>query len=237
MERPRAIARGTTTAVVIVALGVAVALGAYVFTAPHPIYCCTTSIQLLPTTSTTTSASSTMTSVSNSSDHIQFSLQLVHDSNGSLTVKVDETNLLDSVNNITGTNGWKYGPYSLNPFDDCAPDLFDGFGIASGYYGQNNLTSTQTLLRLYDAANGQISCSESIYTHTYSFQPLSDMVTVDPGVQNHQYTTTTSLSVSMSGYWTPSGSSFQQFPRGTYTVIGADQWGNVLLLHFTVGTP
>jgi hypothetical protein len=184
----------------------------------------------IATTQITTTATST--SVSNSSDNLRFSLRLTHDSNGNLTIKVDETNLLDSVNHVKGINGWNYSPFSLNPWDNCAAGLSDGFGIASGYYDENNSTPANTL-RLYDAANGQISCSESIYVHAYSFQPMSDNLTNYSDNPN-QFTETTALTESLSGYWNASGSSFQHFTPGVYTVIGADQWGNVLLPHFTV---
>jgi hypothetical protein len=174
----------------------------------------------------------TSTSASNSSDNLEFSLQLTHESNGNLTVEVDELNLRDLVNNVTGTDGWKYSPYSINPFDNCAVGLFYGFAIASGNYDANNLTSASAL-RLYEAAEGQVSCSESDYVNTYSFQPMSDKVTVDPGLPYPQ-TFAASFSESIGGYWNASGSSFQRFGPGIYTVIGADQWGNVLLLHFRV---
>ena len=40
----------------------------------------------------------------------------------------------------------------------------------------------------------------------------------------------------MTGYWTGSGTtaSFHQFPPGIYTVLAEDEWGNVVLLPFTV---
>jgi len=41
--------------------------------------------------------------------------------------------------------------------------------------------------------------------------------------------------VSLKGYWTDSDSSrFRSFEPGIYTVVVGDEWGNVVVIHFTV---
>ena len=191
------------------------------------------------TQTTTTSSSSTgiaTASVSNSSDGLSLNLEVLPGGNGTFTVTAYESNLLSSVNNVTEANQWKYPAYLLNPADNCAPTNDPvGFAIFQGYYGMSNYTSGKAL-PLYNT-NVEFHCTENIYANEYLFQPMGDFISV----YNHgQFETngTASLSLLAGGYWTggagtPTSASFSEF-RGVYTVLAADEWGNVLLLHFTV---
>ena len=175
-------------------------------------------------------------SVSNSSDGLSLNLQVLPGGNGTFTVTAYESNLLSSVNNVTEANQWKYPADLLNPANNCAPTNDPvGFAIFQGYYGMSNYTSGKAL-PLYNT-NVVFHCTENIYANDYLFQPQSDSISV----YNHgQFETngTASLSLLTGGYWTggagtPTSASFSEF-RGVYTVLAADEWGNVLLLHFTV---
>jgi flagellar basal body-associated protein FliL len=189
------------------------------------------------TTATLSSSTGIATaSVSNSSDGLNLNLQVNAGGNGTFTVTVAESNLLSSVNNVTEANQWKYPADLLNPANNCAPTNDPvGFAIFQGYYGMSNYTSGKAL-PLYNT-NVEFHCTENIYANEYLFQPLSDSISV----YNHgQFETngTASLSLLTGGYWTggagtPTAASFNEF-RGVYTVLAADEWGNVLLLHFTV---
>ena len=191
----------------------------------------------LQTTTTLSSSTGIATaSVSNSSDGLNLNLQVNAGGNGTFTVTAYESNLLSSVNNVTEANQWKYPVDLLNPANNCAPTNNPvGFAIFQGYYGMSNYTSGKAL-PLYNT-NVEFHCTENIYPNEYVFQPLSDSISV----YNHgQFETngTASLSLLTGGYWTggagtPTSASFSEF-RGVYTVLAADEWGNVLLLHFTV---
>ena len=189
-------------------------------------------------TATTLSSSTGIAtaSVSNSSDGLSLNLQVLPGGNGTFTVTAYESNLLGSVNNVTEANQWKYPADLLNPANNCAPTNDPvGFAIFQGYYGMSNYTSGKAL-PLYNTSV-EFSCTENIYPNEYLFQPLSDSISV----YNHgQFETngTASLSLLTDGYWTggtgtPTAASFNEF-RGVYTVLAADEWGNILLLHFTV---
>jgi hypothetical protein len=234
MARPRR-GIGTTVAVVVVIVVLAVATIAFV----------TLSKSSTSTTPSTSSASSSNTSstpgtasTSNSSDGLEFSLQIVPSGNGTFAITAEEVNLLNSVNSVTQGNGWKYPTDQLDPFNNCAPGVSPvGFAVFQGYYGMNNYTSGEAL-PLYDTAT-LVSCTVNYFPNMYLFQPKSDNVSV---YNDHQFriNTTASVSASVSGYWTggeglASQATFNAFV-GSYTVLGADGWGDVLLLHFSVAT-
>jgi hypothetical protein len=154
------------------------------------------------------------------------------------TVTAEELNLLGSVNNVTEASDWKYAASLLDPFNNCAQgDSPVGFAVFQGYYGINNYTSGKSL-PLYNTTT-MFSCTENYFPNVYLFQPKSDSVSI---YNDHQFrvNTTASVSLSASGYWTggadtASPATFNTF-AGSYTVLGADEWGNVLLLHFSVTT-
>jgi hypothetical protein len=154
------------------------------------------------------------------------------------TVTAEEFNILGSVNNVTEASAWRYAAELLDPFNNCAQgDSSVGFAIFQGYYGMNNYTSGKSL-PLYNTTT-MFSCTVNFSPYEYLFQPKSDNVSI---YNDHQFqvNTTASVSLSTSGYWTggadtASPATFNTF-AGSYTVLGAGEWGNVLLLHFSVTT-
>ena len=82
------------------------------------------------------------------------------------------------------------------------------------------------------------SGTANTYPFVYVFKPMSDRVSVYLGGQPYS-NETASISASVNGFWTGGQGStglakLNQFPAGVYTIVGADEWGNVLVLHFTV---
>jgi len=99
----------------------------------------------------------------------------------------------------------------------------------------NNYT-TGKALPLYNTTIDD-SCTVNSYPNEDLFQPLGDNISV---YNDGQFRTnsTAVASLSTDGYWTggqdtPARVVFHDF-SGVYTVIGADTWGHVLLLHFSV---
>lgn len=188
--------------------------------------------------------------VLNTSDGLGLSLQVVPSNNfnftsgfyGNYTITVRETNLLNSVNNVKGADEWAYTKESVAaclpvPYPDFNPTIVE-FALVQGHYGQNNFTESGEALPLYNPSGVGclplvcVSASGSGCVTTYAFQPESDILSSSgsSGV--------TSVSISASGYWTGSQgngpATFKTFSPGYYTVIGADQWGNMVFLPFYV---
>jgi hypothetical protein len=167
--------------------------------------------------------------VLNSSDHLGLSLQAEPDLNGNYTFTVRVSNLLNSVNNVTEADEWNPTQDSLNP---CGPPGSNPveFSVVQGHYGQNNYTSS-VALPFYNTA-GLIGCvAGGGGSGAYAFQPLSDSFLFPSGSTIPEYASAT---ISTSGYWTGGRGSvaaaFIPFSPGVYTVIGADEWGDVVLL-------
>ncbi len=178
---------------------------------------------------------STSASVLSSSHTIlglELYVRLSSESTGTLAISINETNLLDRVNNVTGQENW---PYPNPPTLPCGnyDDIPIQYAILQGVYGQDNFT-TATALTLYNTSI-QASCPTMIGPwHYILFSPLGDNVTYGStygGVNN-----LVSMNVSESGYWTGSGSTaaFHKFSARSYTVLVEDEWGKVVLLPFSV---
>jgi len=100
----------------------------------------------------------------------------------------------------------------------------------------NNYT-TGKALSLFNTST-EYTCTVNTLPVNFLFQPSSDNASVYIGHQ-FRYNETSSVSFSGSGYWSggansPTSAAFNSFGPGEYTVLGADEWGNVLILHFTV---
>lgn len=190
----------------------------------------------------TTTSSSTM----NASIGLQLELQLSANSGGSLGISVDELNILNSTNNITAESDWAYPPAFLNPDSECdvslpyfGPETPFGFAVLQGYYGVNNFTAAKAL-PLYNTSEisscVHYSATFSSVNPYYSFAPLSNQGNYFyPGVQIHQFD---SVTITTFGYWTGGISVppvlFHRFTPGEYTVLAADEWGQIVLLHYMV---
>jgi len=160
-------------------------------------------------------------STSNSSLGLRLVLQLsaTGPSGGSLTIGLSAVNLLNSTRTVSYADDWAYPQGGLTENDYCAFPASLAFGVFSGnlslgnYKDGNPLPLTNT--------NVQLSCTITLVPT--SFAPLGNE----------------SVGQSLTGYWTggintPAPGVFVTFPSGVYTVIGVDEWGQLLLLHFVV---
>jgi hypothetical protein len=170
--------------------------------------------------------------VLNSSDGLGLSLQVGLGLNGNYTITVRESNLMDSVNNVSEADEWTYPQDSLTP---CGPDSYTvpvQLAVVQGRYGQDNYTSAKAL-SLYNTGD-LYPCGEvvSLAPTAFSFQPMNDSFSITGW--NPPYFGAASASISTSGYWTGGYSdvpaAFKPFSPGVYTIIGADEWGDAVLL-------
>lgn len=167
------------------------------------------------------------TATTNTSLGLKLELQVSEESNGALTVKVDELNTLNAVNNVTAAKPVKFPPAILNAFSGCAGvDLSDGwtsvlggpaiFAILQGNYGMNNYTAGQPLT-LYNTTYAETGCP-GYPVDSYAYAPLSANGT----------------SATFQGYWTggegtAESAAYHRFAAGVYTVVALDEWGRVVI--------
>jgi hypothetical protein len=151
------------------------------------------------------------------------------------TITVDENNTLSTQNNVPTADKWSMSGLSVNP---CGTDAFPlGIGIFQGNYTLKTISSA-TPLNIYNPINTWL-CPPQPAIKEYDFQPSSDSVAqIIDGEPNSQ-TFEMKQSVSASSYWTVTKQTLTQyelhnFEPGVYTVAGGDEWGNLVILHFTV---
>jgi len=205
----------------------------------------TTTVATSPPASTTRLTTSTLFSsvfgtpaalVVNSSDGLGLSLQVEPSPDGNYTITVRESNLLDSVNNVTAAEEWKLPQQSLDPCGTPSPPATVELALVQGLYAQSNYTSAKAL-PLYDTAN-LYTCGRITFeggSNEFAFQPLNDHFAFPSGSAQPD-DGTAQASITTGGYWTGGQddvpAAFQPFPAGFYTAIGADEWGNVVFLQF-----
>ena len=149
---------------------------------------------------------------------------------------IDERNTLPKTNNIPVSNKWPSNQLELGPRGKSFP-----FGIAvfNGYYTSSEF-STTTPLNYYDP-NGMHSWPLEVFPNAYSFQPLSDIADIivdsDPNLSIKNQLM--SFVITLNGYWIKNDSNdayyqFNTFSSGVYTVVAGDEWGALVVLHFTI---
>jgi hypothetical protein len=121
-----------------------------------------------------------------------------------------------------------------------------GFGIASGYYDVANV-SRASLLDLNEPGE-PVNCPALFVVDYFTFAPFSDRASLyslqptGPGnltVPTLMWTAPDSFDQSFSGYWTgqrfiQGNVAFHSFETGVYTLIGADAYGQLAVVHFNV---
>ena len=154
----------------------------------------------MTTTTYSTSNSSTFAGETlNSTSGLRLDLFLAL-SDGSVVINVDEYNTLDTSNNVSAANHWRYFPNALSPYNDCGASGPLGFAVFQGYYDSSNYTSG-TALALYNTTYA-MSCTATLYpTTSYVFNPQSDVATAYNAVGPvSPFETNASVSLSFTTY-------------------------------------
>ena len=184
--------------------------------------------------STTVRSSGSYTSASQGLDlRLSVNASSTGGSNGNVTVSigVDEYNTLASANNVSKATEWGLEGLSLG---SCGMQVYP-FGVAlySGTYTAGNV-SQATPLQIYPI----VPCPLFIRLVTgYLFQPASDLAVVLPSGPNATATQMSANVTATTVYTVGGAASSPPSPLrpGTYTVAAGDEWGSVVLAHFTIG--
>jgi hypothetical protein len=149
-------------------------------------------------------------------------------------IVISESNTLSKTNNLRVSNKWPMSGLSVGI---CGTESYP-FGVAvfQGSYTNANL-STATPLELYDPNTQVMGCVPPVSNITaYDFKSSSDIATLDGNAINGNATFEMSAQVIGGINWVgnPPNAVQQYFEPGVYTVVGGDEWGNMIILHFTV---
>jgi hypothetical protein len=188
--------------------------------------------------SASSTSSSTTSSTSSQGSGIQLVLS-VSPSQGphatSFEVNATVWNTLSRTNNVTGVNN--YRGVQFNPLCNNGPVTFE---VLQGYYTAANFTSG-TVLSIHGVQNMMCVVPTSALSY-YVFQPNSDVFI---GPLNQQgiggQASTASMTTRSATTAAPLVNVYSNvladprpFPTGTYTVVAADNWGQLAAVHFTV---
>jgi hypothetical protein len=149
-------------------------------------------------------------------------------------IVITESNMLSKMNHLRVSDKW---PIKGSSDGICGVEDFP-FGIAlfQGDYTAANISTATPLI--LDNPNVIVQgCIPSVFNVTaYNFKSTSDIATLDGEAINGSATFEMSAEVTASLYWTGTypNTIQQNFAPGIYTVVGGDEWGNLVLIHFTV---
>jgi hypothetical protein len=151
-----------------------------------------------------------------------------------VTVTVGEWNSLTQRNYAYYANKWPLAGLAVGPYG--TRDYPMGMAFFTGNYTTDNI-STAAPLWFYDPKATYHGGSMLSYITSYLFKPSGNLADVygscDPNPCYEDFKV--SSSVTIKGYWTGGeDSKFIVFPPGVYTVAAGDEWGTLVLIHFTV---
>ncbi|MDG6901927.1 MAG: hypothetical protein JRM80_08195 [Nitrososphaerota archaeon] len=157
-----------------------------------------------------------------------------------VAVNASLSNTLSALNPVNSTNRWPVKGLSVSA--GCASWEYP-FGVAvfQGYYSARNISTGTYLAPSKPVAGG---CPVAPTIQYYEFAPQSDaalaVLISTPSAPTFKVQMNTTIT--FDGYWTgyaiPSpgfpAMTFHEFGSGTYTVMTGDEWGNLVLLYFSV---
>jgi hypothetical protein len=197
-------------------------------TAPAPI--------AASTSTTIDQYSSTVVSANGLSLTLSLNLTTYHsgdDLTVTVTVAVDERNSLSTRNNIRAANEWPIqGVIPINPCN--RPPYPFRISILRGYYDAQSVAAVPPLQLIEPVCR---FCPAAPVIVSYDFQPGSDMAAVYTyGNSEPWWSINMTAKVTSTGFWVGSccNATFSTFTSGVYTLVGSDEWGAVVVLHFSI---
>ena len=186
----------------------------------------------------TTSFGGVNSASSESADGLSLSLSLdstTYQPGQAVSIAIDETNTLSKTNNVSAADKWPFHGLSVSP---CGT-LNYPFGVAifQGNYTVGNVSSA-TPLKLYNPA-ALYNCPAILSgISAYAFQPSSNTAAIfQTSNDTPVFTESMNLKVQSTGYWVAGqAETLMNFEPGIYTVVGGDEWGSLVMVHFTVSS-
>jgi hypothetical protein len=150
-----------------------------------------------------------------------------------ISVTINEKNILPIENKIHAANRWPAPGLSLTPCGTLSYPF--GISILKGYYDAKDAVAISPL-QLFDP-NAFYTCPAVLAPVSYDFQPGSDVAAIYPG-NPEPYSINMTARVTSAGFWTGSrpNATFNNFTPGIYTMVGGDEWGALVILHFTISS-
>jgi hypothetical protein len=149
-----------------------------------------------------------------------------------ISISIAEKNILATENSVNIAGTWPVQGLNVGP---CGTLNYPfGISILQGYYDSQNVASISPL-QLSDP-NAIYHCPMMLAGITaYDFQPSSDSAAIYTSYNSPPFSIQMTAKVTSTGYWGGSSqATFSSFLPGIYTVVGGDEWGALVVLHFVV---
>ena len=149
-----------------------------------------------------------------------------------VSVSISEMNILPIRNKIHAADGWPVEGLTLTPCGTLSYPF--GISFLQGYYDAEAVAAI-TPLQLFDP-NAIYLCPATSAAVSYDFQPWSDVAGVYIGYGWPPWPTNMTAQVTSAGFWVGGccNATFSNFTPGIYTIVGGDEWGALVVLHFTI---
>lgn len=192
----------------------------------------TTSPTIQPSTPTT--FDQTLVSVT-SANGLSLTLSIdstSYKSGDEVSITIDEKNTLTKDNNITVADLWPAQGLIDGPTGTVNYPF--GVSILPGYYDTRSAASIAPLIIYNPNAiyNGPMQLANIT---SYDFQPSSGMAAIYTKYDSQPTTISMTVIVGTTGSW---GNGplvvYRNFTPGIYTVVGGDEWGALVTLHFVI---
>ncbi|MGA2665903.1 MAG: hypothetical protein ABSF83_13265 [Nitrososphaerales archaeon] len=186
-----------------------------------------------PSTTSSTSASESSTAYSSGSgDGLQVRLSVnatVVRPGQPFTITASEFNELATTSNVSAADGWAAQGLELGPCGHSyGPDQGPlGVAVYQGRYTVANVSQAQPL-----GIYGSATCPQYMRLMTgFLFEPMSDLAYVLPSFGDSPTPISGSVTVGLQ-YANYAGG--RPLSPGTYSVVGGDEWGDLVFLYVTV---
>jgi len=197
-------------------------------------------VALATSTSTIAGASFQATKINPLAPGLKLSLSISNPvifSGDGIVITISESNTLRAPISINFSSNWRVEGLSLSQCGTSGSPF--AVGVVYGFYTAANVSSAEVLDIFAPTSFPAGDCAPPIFdASSYIFQPQSSIVSIVYPLLDSQpqvFNETDVASISANGYL-PKVGNWTEFQMGTYTVVGGDEWGNLLLLHFEVST-
>ena len=184
-----------------------------------------------PATSTTSSQTSATVTAANGLSLTLSLASSTYKPGDRVSITIGENNVLTTENDIPAAGMWPARGLNVGP---CGKLNYPfGISILQGDYDAQSMASI-TPLQLYDP-NAVYNCPMILAGITsYDFQPSSDAAAIDTGTESEPISISMTTEITPAGFWAGNPATFNNFLPGIYTVVGGDEWGISVILHFTI---
>ena len=215
-------------------------------------YCVSPKVLVLPECPSVIETTSVFEGTTAAYTNLRSGLELILSINSTLynpgqgiSVNITEFNMFPTINNVTAASDWPIANLLLGACNsEYFGDLPMGIEVLEGYFSQNNISSATASDRIQFLSNPFAECPRSPTVTYYIFQPGTDRLSsytecnldllgscnmsVDAVVNFNRNWTVTNP--------TGQGAIGKNLAPGVYTVVGGDEWGSIVILHFLVST-